>query len=465
MWMYFMLLGAMGGLFLVSGRVKIPEERKISGWKIPFYKSACFLTGIRKGKESDEKTIQSLADVLLILFLGLGVTLLVESILGTQMINNAYVENANQTVLERPKTGEGNLEMQMQVQIEGMEETADLEVIVGERQYTETEKIQFLKDAMEQLDTVILGENVSADEVRGQIVLPTEMLNGIVAVQWSKDVDPPEAVDDLGNISPDLPAEGMLLNVRGTLVCQDREAVYERTLRLLPPIRSPQEQLLYGLQKEVEAVNVNTAEDECMVLPEQIEGKNVKWQKRKSSVMDSCMMLTLLAAAAVWFGKGQEYKKQEEQRKRQMIMDYPGLLFQLSMLLEAGLTMQNAFGKIALDYRERREQRPRFAYEEMLVSCYEMQSGVSEREAYEHFGNRCGENCYVRLGATLSGNLQKGAQGLSELLRQEAITAMEERRQLAKKLGEEAGTKLLLPMILMLLVVLVILMVPAMMAF
>ena len=42
---------------------------------------------------------------------------------------------------------------------------------------------------------------------------------------------------------------------------------------------------------------------------------------------------------------------------------------------------------------------------------------------------------------------------------------MDGRRQLARKLGEEAGTKLLLPMILMLMVVLVILMVPAVMAF
>ena len=42
---------------------------------------------------------------------------------------------------------------------------------------------------------------------------------------------------------------------------------------------------------------------------------------------------------------------------------------------------------------------------------------------------------------------------------------MEERRNLAKKLGEQAGTKLLFPMMLMLLVVMVILMVPAMMSF
>ena len=47
----------------------------------------------------------------------------------------------------------------------------------------------------------------------------------------------------------------------------------------------------------------------------------------------------------------------------------------------------------------------------------------------------------------------------------QAENGMEERKSLARKLGEEAGTKLLLPMMLMLILVVVILMVPAVLAF
>ena len=53
------------------------------------------------------------------------------------------------------------------------------------------------------------------------------------------------------------------------------------------------------------------------------------------------------------------------------------------------------------------------------------------------------------------------ADGLTELLKLESIQAFEERKAQAKRLGEEAGTKLLLPMFLMLAVVLVIVIVPA----
>ena len=48
-----------------------------------------------------------------------------------------------------------------------------------------------------------------------------------------------------------------------------------------------------------------------------------------------------------------------------------------------------------------------------------------------------------------------------ELLKLESIQAFEERKARAKRLGEEAGTKLLLPMFLMLAVVLIIVIVPA----
>ena len=54
--------------------------------------------------------------------------------------------------------------------------------------------------------------------------------------------------------------------------------------------------------------------------------------------------------------------------------------------------------------------------------------------------------------------------GLTQMLKLESIQAFEERKARAKKLGEEAGTKLLFPMFLMLAVVLIIVIVPAFMS-
>jgi 1,4-dihydroxy-2-naphthoate octaprenyltransferase len=62
-------------------------------------------------------------------------------------------------------------------------------------------------------------------------------------------------------------------------------------------------------------------------------------------------------------------------------------------------------------------------------------------------------------------NLKKGTKGFLLQLEAEAKEAQEERKQLAKRLGEEAGTKLVFPMLVMLVIVLAIVMVPALLSF
>ena len=61
----------------------------------------------------------------------------------------------------------------------------------------------------------------------------------------------------------------------------------------------------------------------------------------------------------------------------------------------------------------------------------------------------------------LSQNLRQGSRGITELLSREAEEAFEDRKNLAKKLGEEAGTKMMIPMFIMLAVVFIIVIVPA----
>lgn len=61
----------------------------------------------------------------------------------------------------------------------------------------------------------------------------------------------------------------------------------------------------------------------------------------------------------------------------------------------------------------------------------------------------------------LSQNLRKGSRGITDILEREAEEAFEDRKNMAKKLGEEAGTKLMIPMFIMLAVVFVIVTVPA----
>ena len=72
--------------------------------------------------------------------------------------------------------------------------------------------------------------------------------------------------------------------------------------------------------------------------------------------------------------------------------------------------------------------------------------------------------CYIKLLTMLEQNVTKGSRGIAASLEQEERNALEERMNMAKKRGEEAGTKLLGPMGILLIIVMLMIMVPAFMS-
>lgn len=459
---YGLAVGLLAALLFLSAGVEVPGD--LPFLKRPFYRAAYYLLKkIGRGSRHLVGTLEleQTAGVLMAAALGLAMTL------PAQLAASGAEALIDGNRLARPEKGQGEQRQKLLAEIEGVDQTEELEILVAEREYTREERREFLAQAAEGLEEQVLGENASADEVRQRIYLPERLADGHVTVEWTQDpagildaegFPTEEALETLGE-------EGVLLQLRAVLTCEGEESICEFALRILPPLYSKEEQLLHSLQAAVKKADEDSAARGELTLPQEVEGHAVTWREPKSSVIAACLGITALAALGVWLGKKQEARKKEETRKRQLILDYPDLLFKLSMLLGAGLTLQNAFCRIALEYRARHEGEARAAYEEMLTACYEMRSGTPEARAYENFGRRCHEPGYVKLGTMLSSNLQKGSEGLAGLLQELAATSMEERRQMAKKLGEEAGTKLLMPMVLMLLVVLVILIVPAVMAF
>lgn len=93
----------------------------------------------------------------------------------------------------------------------------------------------------------------------------------------------------------------------------------------------------------------------------------------------------------------------------------------------------------------------------------EMQDGTGQTEALRHLGQRNALPEYRKLSLLLIQNLRRGTRELCLILEREELIAFDMRKMQAQKSGEEASTKLLLPMMGMLVIVLVILMVPAMM--
>lgn len=108
---------------------------------------------------------------------------------------------------------------------------------------------------------------------------------------------------------------------------------------------------------------------------------------------------------------------------------------------------------------------PRHVYREMYETSCQIRSGVSEGKAFVEFGGRCGLQSYIKLSGLLEQNRKNGSKNLRDTLKLEMAEAFEQRKHQARRLGEEAGTRLLLPLFMLLSVVMIMIAVPALMEF
>ena len=208
---------------------------------------------------------------------------------------------------------------------------------------------------------------------------------------------------------------------------------------------------------------------EIVELPEYIGSTRVKYRlyEEKTSPL-IFLVVVIVVVCLLYFRKREKQKEEVNKRKQELKYDYSEVVLKLTLLLGAGMTTRRAWQKIVDDYmlkREKKQISKRWVYEEMYETECNIKAGISEIQAYERFASRCDTKEYMKLATLLQTNIKKGTKELRVLLEQEAEEAFEERKNLAKKKGEEASTKLLFPMMLMLLIVMAIIMVPAMMTF
>jgi pilus assembly protein TadC len=205
-----------------------------------------------------------------------------------------------------------------------------------------------------------------------------------------------------------------------------------------------------------------------LTLPKEAAGVTLRWSEKKQYLVWKVLFFEVVVLILLRFVLLERAKNQRKEQQAQMQLDYSDVVSKLLILLGSGMTLKQAWNRIATQYADKRKKnqiKKRWIYEEMLLTGHAIGDGESEPSAYRKFAERVGLGCYQRLVRILIQNLQTGSRGLCQLLEQESQTALEERKALARKLGEEAGTKMLLPLLLMLGIVIAIIMVPAMLSF
>lgn len=163
----------------------------------------------------------------------------------------------------------------------------------------------------------------------------------------------------------------------------------------------------------------------------------------------------VLSILLMWY-VDETMNDQLEQRRDDLLTDLPQMLSKLTLLVNSGMVMRDAWVKVA-------EGEDRILYQEMRITAQEMKNGVSDYEAYRNFADRCSIKEIRRFSSTMMQNLQKGNSEIAFFLKEMSNEMWEEKKHLVKRKGEAANSKLLIPIGMIFVGILIMIMVPAFM--
>ena len=357
----------------------------------------------------------------------------------------------------RSDIGGDEIDVELLLDVENVLEDYPVSIEVEPRQLTAEEAEAYISEVIETIDE-------DFKTIDRMVPIKNSYKEGLVEAEWS--FSPAGYIDTNGTIDVEkISEESILLTAKVQLKAGAYEKVYSFPLCLEKPELSLRE----SLEKELDIwiTQQQSLEGEAIFqLPQKLGEYSVEWNEKKEYLSIKILLLEAISVVLLLFARKKENEALEEKKRRQRELEYPGLINQLLILLEAGMTTRQAWRRIAYQYQEKCKQQlveETEVYNAIMQMDRQLAEGEKERIAYENFMNQMELMCYRRLMRLLINNLEKGNKDICMQLSLEAKQAYERRLLLAKKLGEEASTKMLIPMMIMMVLIMVIVIAPAIM--
>ena len=165
------------------------------------------------------------------------------------------------------------------------------------------------------------------------------------------------------------------------------------------------------------------------------------------------LFLGFLFTGLAYYYFGTVTKKKILKRSNEMIHDFSEVVSKLALMTNAGMILKEAWEIIAFEGEG-------VIYEEMQRAVEEMQNGVSDIDAIYNFGTRCIIPEIKKFTSTILQGMTKGNRDLSAMLQEQSKEVWQMKKQMVRREGEKAASKLLIPICIMFLGVLIMILVP-----
>ena len=164
----------------------------------------------------------------------------------------------------------------------------------------------------------------------------------------------------------------------------------------------------------------------------------------------------VIAAAGLPLVMDRDLDSKIEKRHTQLRLEFPEFINELVLLVNAGMTIPRAWEKIA-DKSNGNTPLQR----ELQICMADIRAGKPMEVAFEEFGRRCRIKEIIKFVSVIILNLRKGGSELTLTLQAQSSECWEMRKSAARRLGEEASSKMMLPMAIMLFGIMMVVALPA----
>ncbi len=431
---------------------KLPEHI----WKERRAEIESYVTGSKK--EIKQKVEESLCRQLKIVCVGSAVFfLLMAALMISWMCRDRQIvitrnERGGEVKEEslKIKTGEGDVNYSLSVQPKG---------------YLKKEVPQVLKKGEVYLAKHLKGENTSISNVKKALFMPEKIDGENIEVQWgSSDLT---LIDEEGNVFSKNVKEPVIVWLSAVLTCQEQRRIAKFPVCVVPGTSGKKKTKKEKVIEKIRQIEQEHIERETFRLPKSLKGGTIS-KDGENSQIPSIACIGIFCIVLLWYREKQKYKQKKQQAELVSKKEYPAIIHRLVLYLETGMSVPLVFHTVFQEYEKKKEagkSEEMFVYEQIGTACRQMDFGVPQTEVFKNLGRRLQLSSYRKLSTLLIQSITRGSKELFSQLKEEEEAAFFQRKELAKRQGEEASTKLLAPMIVMLVVILGLLMFPALSTF
>lgn len=377
----------------------------------------------------------------------------------------------------------------IKVDVENLAKDMEFTVSVSPKKYTKEEADIAFAEKLDSLRIEILNENDSLESIESKLNFKSDLGDGIKASYTfePKKLDEEEddfkyfvkyqrVIDGSGNVNNENFKKeefctGYIVIQLSTEVKGDE--ISYKSDKVLLPVKVVSKKLSAidafrnEFKKEIENSDKETINENTIKLPKVVKDYKISYKEKKNLSFLLLPLFGVLVAILLEAKDKEDEKEKLKQKIRLLEIDFAQIISKILLYVSSGMTIRNSFIRLAEQYQKNKisqnKSEQRAAYEEIIIVKNKLTSGYSEITAYEEMAKNINMRVYTRFLNIIIQSIKNGNKDLKNILNMEVQDALYERKQKAKKLGEEASTKLVLPLMMMLSIIMIVIMVPAFM--